>query len=709
MTNLRDDLLQAIAALLFLLISNTSIHAQVDGLRSGERTWENAGPLTGDEDGVFAVRVVDRTSGLPIANARLEVYEERSEPAPSQWPALKSAHSDVDGWIRIPIDEQDSRHWFFLQAEGYAGHSFMGPDEDPKSLGPGTDFLVRLRTPFGEPVVGARIGLIQCCGHTPDAQVAFTDERGDAWLRRVEDLWYQRPIYSLWVEAEGYTTPNGHYVYLDGLENGEPIELEPAWSVRGRLRDARGEPLRHRLVGVHREKRGPWTRTDHAGAFVLHGLLPYSVLQIATDEAGSRFHTLASPPPGHDLDLVVPDALDGWDTVPVTIDLEDTSGEKPTLVQGVAVHVASGFARSFEGEAGMTQELALVPGEYLLVVDDERCEEVRATFEATAEATAPVRVPLSQRRPVRIQIEQRNQFGLDVLEHGTAVERFTAEGWWDVTATVLEGAPVFVPHTGRLAFRTRAGTERIVQTFDASALSSETPVVLRAPRANAFVFRPVDAAGEPVSVFESEVKPLASPNALPGQGYVVRWPGGSRELELSPESDDLARMVFTVPELPIGGHSIDLGDLVLPPSESMRIRVLDAHGEELEYPTIERVDGWWRERELDRPGDGVDILVHGQFPFTLRGEGPWTVRLPRTGISLHLVDEQGAPITRFEVYLGTECYGASDARDGTLSIESVKPGRHQLMIHAVDHVARGLEIDLREGEFREFTVRPRPR
>ncbi|MCB9882925.1 MAG: hypothetical protein H6834_14155 [Planctomycetes bacterium] len=708
-------------ALFLVLVLAPWTRAQEFGLRAGESWWRNEGLFPCDqprssEESEFAIfRILDRETGLPIPGARCELYAEHRFPAPTQWEPLTVATADRDGFVRVPQHtEAQRRAWRHVKAPGYGTVTDMGgAPVSVVTLHRGVDLELELVDPLGRPVPGARVGLIKGCGHTPDLTFGVSDEHGRAWLRCLDPDGDEIGIpFEIWVQVEHWMTEASEYHELESPRiSPQRIRLEPAWSAVGRLRDPHGEPLRNTIVGYTGVKRGPWTRTDDAGRFAVHGIPVrdefFIVLdsdrrddasgelfiegeELAPGESNVRYLTMGCPPPGHRIDLMLPEGGE-WPTVPVTVRLAwdapvDPEEDSPPGVTLTAVESATGFTETvWVPSTEPATTLDLIPGEYTLLLHSETYEPLQRTFVVSADgsvelALRPIPLP---RVEVRFTKEER-----DWLDHMGADEMVTlrhgVETWY-VDDLVHEGRPVPVPSQGRVRFHVRArlGWEfgDALRTYevelDRSATARGEPVLLHgfssSPSPGSYVvFRTVDERGDPVS---SDVVGLESIDfgALPPWLLAKLQDESNQFLVASPRAGDVVTLVVApryrvdrdrlAPVLervliPWKPGILNLGTIVLPERSRRTVRVLDADGREardwsVSFPALESPYGpitSWFDEGLGWPGARVEVS-YGRYDydalgepspqrFVLEGEGPWTLRLahePLVGVRLPIL------------------------------------------------------------------------
>jgi hypothetical protein len=138
----------------------------------------------------------------------------------------------------------------------------------------------------------------------------------------------------------------------------------------------------------------------------------------------------------------------------------------------------------------------------------------------------------------------------------------------------------------------------------------------------------------------------------------------------------------------------------------------------------ECVKGWWHgefggclddegrtERDFDR-GDRLRVTAdpYGDdggtvLPLTARieGPGPWTIRWPTAEVVVRAVDESGAALPEFTVFLDTG--QAPAAEEGAVRILGAGAGPLRLWVDAPGRRPHDLRLVLADGERREVVVR----
>ena len=236
-----------------------------------------------DEERVVAGRLLDVTSGAPVAGAICELWTEDED----QPRLVESSFSRADGSYELHAlapNETKVR----LRAPGYRSAVVAAPQGDLELLYPNDEpLVVRVLDLDGNPIAGARVRSHETCRHAPAAVEAVSGADG----RAVLDGAPIRTSTDYEVRAPGYgaVVP----VYFEDLGS-EPIVFLPRRApVRLRLLDEDGRPLAH----MRFRQQGPAPTafvTDANGCALLDSL--FESREIGLEDATKRLHLSGWPP-----------------------------------------------------------------------------------------------------------------------------------------------------------------------------------------------------------------------------------------------------------------------------------------------------------------------------------------------------------------------------------------------------------------------------
>ena len=228
----------------------------------------------------LACRVLDGTTGLPVAGARFRRYPEWNRGATLRHSyLLGEGTTDADGFARVPallhFHDGDS-HWI-VDAPGYApAHHFGAVPEETVMLRRGEELRGRVLDALGKPAAGATVELFLGCGHSPAVRTAGTSDDGRFTLPCVPPgegtLWILTPA-----GAADYVNLGPTLAFGDRPAD---FVLAPGATATGRVIDAAGDPIPGATVRSWQEQRGPAAVTGLDGAFTLEGVEPGHDFQV---------------------------------------------------------------------------------------------------------------------------------------------------------------------------------------------------------------------------------------------------------------------------------------------------------------------------------------------------------------------------------------------------------------------------------------------
>lgn len=688
-------ILHASIALLTLLPAIQDV-APEESARYSELLFPGIVPVDGQGGPSVAVTcVLDAYTGLPIPGAKLTAVFEAGHPLAGEWWSTRSVFADAEGWVRLRLDDLAPRGdvapgaqpWLYVEAKGYATQASLGRHLEPSvRLEPGRSHEVLVLDALDRPLVGAQIGWYLGCGHTPDVRVVRTDTRGRA---RFEDV--DPEDGELWVVARGAQSDpldpwGGTFTRLR-------VEPAPVW--RGRVLDASGAPLEGLFVGQSVYHRGPWTRSGAGGRFELFGL-PVGA-SVWVGDVGQSYPGMASfdlPEPGREVVFVVPiDASAHQGTVEVA--LRGPAGEPLSGTALMLMRADDGFTVTGTSDGAGLAALQVPPGRYTVRAGGELSgfEPRRAEVRVEASATgAAARVELVLLPEPRIHLDRT---GLPddarvvvVAEHG--------ELEFDPSS------PVTVPREGFVGVRVEVGERSRAIELPLAARVDGATVALEAPAPGIVRLWLAGPEGEPAQGWALLRDPHGSERldvgatrvSDPAREHELRtWHLGPADLWAIPADPAFAARRVRL-ELPLGEGPLDLGEVRLADPGATWLGLIEADGAPLAPSRVElRRPGLRELLELDaagrlapgtfepREGDLLRVETEGWPPFRaeLVGSGPWTVTRPAGALSVEALDETGAPLPVFGLWIDGEFFAASGPG---ATLEGLAPGLHRAVLVA---------------------------
>ena len=266
---------KTLAALVFVLslTAASAVRAEPE-----ERSLPWIGILPGPEPTVddewFVCRVLDARTRAPVAGARWIRTPEWIAPWRVRHDAvLGVATTDRDGIAHLPATPAAwtaECHWLVV-ASGYGAAYEYGTTPPPEVLlEPAVPLEGRVLDALGRPVANARVEALGGCSHGTAAAVASVQPDGTFRLEGIAAC----PRGQLWI--------TGRDIAADLVGDSPPslgnrgvvLAMEPGVRYVGRIVDLLGAPVPGAVIRVHNEQRGPATRTDAEGRFVLEGAEP---------------------------------------------------------------------------------------------------------------------------------------------------------------------------------------------------------------------------------------------------------------------------------------------------------------------------------------------------------------------------------------------------------------------------------------------------
>lgn len=726
----------AFLPLLLLFAPATPVSPDVEGLREGETARETddyfPGAIPGDENGGAAwivTRVIDLSTGEPIPGAHVDAIAERTHPTPARWEPVRRAVADEHGWARMRFDDlRAAVNWYSVSAVGYADWFDSAPPESVTRLRPGVDVEVEVRDGFDRPVPDAHLGLILGCGHTPDVREAVTDAVGRAVLRDVEP-----GRGELWFTKVGFRAPRGSLDLPDLAPRGAlaPIVRVTAASwARGVLLDFDGRPAGGVVVGSPDRHRGPWTRTDDEGNFLLTGLAFWdevTFLPTPDDSRAPRSYSDA-PPPGMELELRLPppgeEYLEPMQSVEISV-MEEGTGRPAGGVLVHAIRRVDPFFAAGKTNGGGIARLFVPDGAYDLIVEPGAGAFATARGELKVEEGVgdEPRLEVGARPTLRLHLERFPAPARWKQNRSrTSITLVTSRGDRDVTDLAWEGTPVPVPETGEYAFLVRVGgRERVVFGPEDRGIGELT---LRAPLPHEVRARLADAEGNPVSgrVIVARRPDWEERDAAETAAHAWRvstW-YAERPVYLVAHAAEESGLRDAIVEvaLPAGeGKIVDIGEVRLSSHDDPPLRIRYADGTPAAHADI-LVENYnvFHTTEVDEAGNLDDAATPLQgarvrvsdyeerfLPFRARLDGPrpWTLVVPDGRLALEVSDEVGDPLYGFTILVD----GAMVTTKGaTHEVRGVSAGEHEVVVCAPGRRAHVMQMTFAEGETRELKL-----
>lgn len=724
--------LRAIAALSLLHAAAT---AQQDAVRI--RFTDLVVPLAdaAAERAEIVLRVVDGITGQPIANAEAFTLPENEHPLPGVLAFAARAVSDAFGIVRLPTKSG----WIMVRAAGYGPAMNSDQSDRVVPLAPALDVPVRIEDWRGVPLAGYLVGFCGGCGHTPDLVNAVSDGDGIAWLRGIDpgngiaDLYVaDAPIDFAYddITWEPGAPPDRHRFARGVVVHG--VVLQPD-----------GSPAAGAILGLSARHRGPWTRADADGHFVLGGLTTGDSFLVVHGDRRIDFQiperlpcTLQLPVPNGEAD-VEGDPLPRGPTGIVRYTLTPPAGWVVEDQRVLAFGPLPEFAR-VQRPQEPEGELQLLAGRHELRVSAAGLREQRRTVDVAPGVVTEIAFELTALPTATIAVAG--------LPRDATVELVSEVAVADITAAVRDGTPVAIDPAVDYCLRLDTEhAERCYAVTGRSLLHGAGRFAWYAPtRITAAI---VDDAGAPTGAAVAFVPdlPCLDVDGLPKSGFDPRGLAtspchgtvtlqtattGLGWLFVRPDDTALHPRLVPVP-LPWRGDDahVDLGRIAL--SRRPQLRLLAADGTPLRRGIAllrpgrsdfrERCfriaalaeDGSWLGPDL-RAGDGVLLPTDDEpapgpagvptvdLPFraVLDDTPSRELRLPSGSLHLHVDGADGAPIAKATVLLADSMWPLS----AELAIRQLPAGQHRLLLGAAGHRTAIVEVTLEDGEHRELRL-----
>ena len=699
----------------------------------------DAATMHGEQQWI-TTRVLDASTGAPIAGAELLLIAESNHPMRGELWWQMRAVADADGFVRLRADKQAPGYqpwgWCVVRAPGYGtvGEMRHVPGAITR-LARGLDAPVRVLDWRGNPVAGALVGLCGGCGHTPDLVHGRTDDNGLVVLPDVDP---HNGIADLYVEHPELDLGYDGIQWLPG-EAPMAFVVPPEAAYRGSVVDADGKAVVGAFVGVPGVHRGPWTRTGPDGSFLLCGANPGADFFVHIGERELIFEgppespcRLVVPPPSGEpvqvVNLPRPAAPVPADVEMVSLQVVDADGDK---VEHARLRCRGPLPASTEelifvndGE-GAT---ALRPGRYEVSVSAFGHATTTAQFEVTT-ARNLFDVRLGRLPSVRVRVVDAPEL-VDVRLRTATESR-------EISDQVKAGAPIGLPAEPfwLVVSGDHRSLPRVFAQDPARALAAGT---LRLPwyRPTRVEGQLVDRDGRPAAAKLSLVPVEQAVRGIPADAELEEIDAGGAfvcasehtglaMLVVTPYGDPDRRRVLPIVLPPRGDDAlVEVGTVDI--DAEPRLRLTDGTGAPLtEGKVVLWRTGWSDVREEDGPVFGVDaegrfrgpepragdaILVlppetddevvaaspDGAAPVPVRdlvvhaalnGAGPWTVALPTGELVLDVRGPDGQPIAG-RAFLGARAPQLS----GPVRLRRVPTGPQRIFVAAEGHQSAVVDV-----------------
>ena len=681
------------------------------------------GPLPYDEnmsrqgDKTYVVRIVDGVTGRPIPKAKLHAVLESRQPDPANARPTRSVTADALGFARMTNPPE--RAWFFAMANGYGTSAWMGAgalDDNVALLLPGVEVPVLVLDALDRPVVGAEVGFVLGCGHTPNVRTGRTAADGIARLPDINPTrsFGDNDIRDLYPVAP---TVDGDYVSLQWLPGDGPYRLRrsPGTVSTGLVVDADGKPLANAWVGMNDMHRGPWTRTNANGEFRLlgrRGLSHFVKVEEVEDKPGVE----AELPPTTPITLrIVPEDAEPRPQGQVVLDLRVDDGALPGDVElhATALVHSDDYDGNLEFDVAGKATADLPVGNVVIWGQPgPDYEPIERTVRINS-GENQIDITVTRRPKVRVQLgDLPDDVEVDLVTQHEAAR--------DITEPLRNDQAFAVPADQPFGLVMRRGA--ISHFVPCESVAQAADLQLSWPEAMTIKARILDAEGQPTQAFVHVNKDLEPPDApedspedwKPNQddGAVATQTHeqGAVMLHVYPGDANLRprTVMLEIPEFE-PGREIEVGPIALRPAADPMLRCLDPQGRPLSYAKLLRPgltldgdlaeDGGW---DLIDPRANDTILLDlaefddEKFAYVtyrqqLQGQGPWVVRVPTGSARLTFVDTENQPLEGVTLCVGDQTF--ADLPE-TFELRGLPAGKHRLAVGHPDRAACNVVVEI---------------
>lgn len=655
-----------------------------------------------------ATRIVDAVTGQPLEGVTVSAVTEPHCAIPDRWEPLREVTSGKDGWARMRLEDLPDRDvdWWFYQAPGYAPQAhFSNYMEFPIRLKRGVDVPILAVDENDRPVDGVKVGVILGCGHTPNVRRVITDATGRATIPCIDPQQGE-----LWPVKMGFLSEYSDIAWRPG-DPPMVIRLTRSPVIEGLVVDFEGKPVPNAFVGSPQCHRGPWTRADANGRFALPGadwganLYVYAAddehgrpLVVSDDVASGTFRVVRLSADPHDTDEHV------GERAPVRVVM--TSNGSPVSGADLRlVHAEDGWTQHLATDESGVIEKELPIGRYAVAFRSPlSIDPWRTTADLVVGVdTRELRIELGALVPLRFVLDgwEKPRYGAIRLV-GT-----------DQLVDVPLGETVLAPPDTPLRVRIDSGVGR--PRFANLLPGADGRCLIPRPRARPLVVQLRDTDGRATAGWARVLERDAyvsvgdwDDRALPRSEWVLDGDPSQdlilyavpRDQALSPSAVELSWPAR--PEDPVivtFERGIGFVDAVLPDGRRIEPEITVEHEGFTE-------DGWYAGFRQIPSGANVRVTRDGMpaLTRTLEGPGPWTLSWSRSEVRLDVADDQGEPMSTFEVFVDDMHV---TGEQGRAVLRGLPVGTHELVVAARGYRAwkMTIRIDDPEGGSLKVTMR----